>query len=54
MAAGRLKIDKMILILGYTPEGDYEDLILNDISQAVFSLEYAKELSDKLLSDYLC
>ena len=40
------EIDKMILILGYTPEGDYEDLILNDISQAVYTEEMAQKLSD--------
>ena len=40
------KIDKMILILGYTPEGDYEDLILHDISQAVYTKEMAQKLSD--------
>lgn len=40
------KIDKMILILGYTPEGDYEDLILHDISQAVYTEEMAQKLSD--------
>lgn len=40
------KIDKMILILGYTPEGDYEDLILLDISQAVYTKEMAQKLSD--------
>ena len=36
----------MILILGYTPEGDYEDLILHDISQAVYTEEMAQKLSD--------
>ena len=40
------EIDKMILILGYTPEGDYEDLILHDISQAVYTEEMAQKLSD--------
>ena len=36
-----------ILILGYTPVGDAKRLADNDISQAVFSLEYARALSSE-------
>ena len=36
-----------IVILGYTPVSEAENLAEYDISQAVFSLEYAKELSEK-------
>ena len=35
------------MILGYTPVSEAENLAEYDISQAVFSLEYAKELSEK-------
>lgn len=38
------RVDKMILILGYTGENWFEDLIRNDISQTVYSLEMAKQL----------
>ena len=40
-------VTKMILILGHTGEVWYEDLIKNDISQAVYNYEMAKALSDK-------
>ena len=39
-------IEKPILILGYTPAQMACDLAANRISQSVFSLEYARELSD--------
>lgn len=42
----RSGIRKMILILGYTGSGWFEDIIENDISQTVYSYEMAKELSD--------
>lgn len=38
---------KPILIFGYTPSNCAEILAQNDISQAVFSLEYAKKLQKK-------
>lgn len=38
-------IGKMILILGYTGNGWFEDTISHDISQTVYSYEMAKELS---------
>lgn len=37
------------MILGYTPVSEAENLAEYDISQAVFSLEYAKELSENVL-----
>lgn len=40
-------IKKPILILGYTPSEETERLINGDITQAVFSLDYAKEISNK-------
>lgn len=40
-----------IAILGYTPVSEAENLAEYDISQAVFSLEYAKELSEKCVED---
>ena len=44
-----------ILILGYTPVSEAENLAEYDISQAVFSLEYAKELSEKCVEeDCIC
>lgn len=39
-------IHKPILILGYTPVSEAETLAQNDITQAVFSLDYAKMLSE--------
>ena len=39
------KITQPILILGYTPTDHCDALIENDISQCVYSLDYAKELS---------
>ena len=36
-----------IVILGYTPISEAKNLAAYNISQAVFSLEYAKELSEK-------
>ena len=35
-----------ILILGYTFEDQYEDIILNDLRPAVFTMEMAKSFSD--------
>lgn len=43
-------IDKTILILGYTGEESYEDVICNGISQTVYSFEMAKGLSDVAVS----
>jgi len=44
-----------IVILGYTPISEAENLAEYDISQAVFSLEYAKELSEKCVEeDCIC
>lgn len=44
-----------IVILGYTPVSEAENLAEYDISQAVFSLEYAKELSKKCVEeDCIC
>lgn len=44
-----------IVILGYTPVSEAENLSEYDISQAVFSLEYAKELSEKCVEeDCIC
>lgn len=39
-------INKPILILGYTFEDQYEDIILHDIRPAVFTMEMAKRFSD--------
>ncbi len=39
-------IGKMLLILGYTGSEWFEELIMHDISQTVYSYEMAKELSD--------
>ena len=44
-----------IVSLGYTPVSEAENLAEYDISQAVFSLEYAKELSEKCVEeDCIC
>lgn len=44
-----------IVILGYTPVSEAGNLAEYDISQAVFSLEYAKELSEKCVEeDCIC
>lgn len=44
-----------IVILGYTPVSEAENLAEYDISQAVFSLEYAKEFSEKCVEeDCIC
>lgn len=44
-----------IVILGYTPVSEAKNLAKYDISQAVFSLEYAKELSEKCVEeDCIC
>lgn len=44
-----------IVILGYTPVSEAENLAEYDISQAVFSLEYAKDLSEKCVEeDCIC
>lgn len=39
-------ICRPILILGYTPPDKARELVYNDISQAVYSLRYARALSD--------
>ena len=41
----RSGITKPVLILGYTPAENVKELVYNDISQAVYSAEYAKSLS---------
>lgn len=41
----RSGIDKPILILGYTPPDKVFELVYNDISQSVYSLDYARTLS---------
>lgn len=40
-----------IVILGYTPVSEAKNLAAYNISQAVFSLEYAKELSEKCVEE---
>lgn len=42
----RAGVTKPILILGYSPAAQYEEVIYNDITQAVFTYEMAKQLSD--------
>ena len=44
----RAGITLKILILGYTPPKDANTLCYNDISQCVYSIEYAEELSEVL------
>ena len=46
-----LNITKPILILGYTPCEYARELAKHDISQCVYSLEYAKELSCEAVQD---
>ncbi len=41
----RVGISAPVLILGYTPPDKAEELVYNDISQAVFSADYAEKLS---------
>lgn len=41
----RAGIKKPVLILGYTPPEHVKELVYNDISQAVYSYDYAKALS---------
>ena len=43
----RADITEPILILGYTPANRCRDLAKEDIRQAVYSLDYARELSEK-------
>ncbi|MBE6716968.1 MAG: alanine racemase [Ruminococcaceae bacterium] len=43
----RIGIDKPVLILGYTPPDKARELVYNDISQAVYSSDYAKALSQE-------
>ena len=50
MAVGYL-FEKPVLILGYTPPENARELVYNDISQAVFSYDYAKALSDAVAPD---
>lgn len=47
----RCGIEKPVLILGYTPPENARELVYNDISQAVFSYDYAKALSDTVAAD---
>lgn len=42
--------EKPILILGFTPHQQYEDLLTYDISQTVFQYDMAKKLSDIAVS----
>ncbi len=42
----RAGVTKPILILGYSPAEQYEELIYNDITQTVFTFEMANKLSD--------
>ncbi len=42
----RCGVEKPVLILGYTPPENARELVYNDISQAVFSYDYARALSD--------
>ncbi|MGN0492717.1 MAG: alanine racemase [Acutalibacteraceae bacterium] len=44
-------ITRPILILGYTPVSMAAQLYLNDISQCVYSPEYARDLSDRACAD---
>lgn len=43
-------IDKMILILGYTSEEWYEEVVQNNISQTIYTYEMAKQLSDTAMT----
>lgn len=43
-------IDKMILILGFTPSGWYDKIIKHDISQTVYTVEMAKALQKEGMS----
>ena len=43
-------IDKMILILGYTGEEWYEELVKHCISQTIYTYDMAKKLSDVAVS----
>lgn len=43
-------IDKMILILGYTGEEWYEELVKHGISQTIYTYDMAKKLSDVAVS----
>ncbi len=47
----RCGIERPILILGYTPPENARELVYNDISQAVFSYDYARALSDAVAPD---
>lgn len=49
-----LGVDGSILILGYTPINCVKDLSENNISQAVYNLEYARELSTAAKKEGLC
>lgn len=47
-------IDLPVLILGYTPPGFASELVYRNITQAVYSLEYAQELSQALYGKDEC
>ena len=47
----RCGIGKPVLILGYTPPENARELVYNDISQTVFSYDYARALSDAVAPD---
>lgn len=42
-------IEKPLLILGYTPKGQYKKLVENDITQTIFQYSTAKDLSEEAL-----
>ncbi len=43
-------IDKPILVLGYTPKGQYKKLVEYNITQTIFQYNTAKDLSEEALS----
>ena len=49
----RVGIRKPVLILGYTPPDKAAQLVYNDISQAVFSAEYAEALSSQAVLSHV-
>ena len=43
----QIGVDKPILVLGYTPQADIKSLIINDLTQTVFSYEMAHYISEE-------
>ncbi|WOO36329.1 alanine racemase [Anaerocolumna sp. AGMB13020] len=43
-------IEKPLLVLGYTPKGQYKKLLEHDITQTIFQYSTAKDLSEEALS----